>query len=648
MTLLLLAALVFTPSADTLPVPHAYRHAVEVGTRSASGAPGPRYWQQRVEYDMSASLDPADTTVTGSETITYHNNSPDTLDRVVLNLGQNVYAPGNPRDRTVPVTGGLTLDRVVVESTPVTLREPRGAMSLGTVADVMLPSPIPPGGTAVLEIDWHYVVPEGTFRGGREGGDVFYMSQWYPQIAVYDDLRGWARDPYLGDGEFYEEYGDFDVHLTVPAGWLVSATGVLENPRDVLTPDAASRLRSLSHDGVTHVVSTADRDAGRATAPGGPNGTLTWHYTAHDVRDFAWGASDRYVWDGTVAEYRTDDGSMRSAAIYALYRPEKPNWSRSAEFARHAIEFHSRWYPYPWPQMTVNEGVIGGGMEYPMITIIGGGRSPEALDGTISHELGHMWCPMLVGSDERNYAWMDEGFATFTEDMASASLFPDQRPEGLATMRSYLRVAGSDAETPSMRPADLYGPFGNRGVASYQKPASVFRALRTILGPDVFDRALRTYMRRWAFKHPRPLDFFHTFADVSGRSLDWFFYPWMYTTRVLDQAIVAVRQDAGDAGTVTVVVEDRGQIPMPVIVEVTSASGDTAMTMAGVDVWHDRRASIALKVRGKATSAVLDPDQRFPDVNRENNRWTSAPGVATRSRSVTSRPGGASPAPGRP
>jgi len=621
MTPLIIAALLLSPPADTLPVPHAYQRAIQAETRSADGAPGARYWQQRVEYRIRASLDPAATTVTGSETITYHNNSPDALDRVVLNLGQNVYAPGNPRDRTVPVTGGFTLDRVVAQGIPIVLDKPRGAISMGTVADLRLPSSIPSGGTAELQIDWSYVVPEATFRGGREGREVFYMSQWYPQIAVYDDLRGWVRDPYLGDGEFYEEYGDFDVDLTAPAGWLVSATGTLRNADDVLTPDAARRLRSVSHETITHVVSQADRDAGHATAAAGDGGTLTWHYTAQNVRDFAWGASDRYVWDATVAEYERDDGSTQSAAIYSLYRPEKPNWNRSAEFARHAIEFHSRWYPYPWPQMTVNEGVIGGGMEYPMITIIGGGRSPQGLYGTISHELGHMWCPMVVGSDERSYAWMDEGFATFTEDMASASLFPDGGPEGLASMNGYLRVAGSDNETPSMRPADLYGPFGNRGVASYQKPASVLRALRTILGPKVFDEAMRTYMRRWAFKHPHPLDLFHTFEDVAGADLDWYFYPWMYTTRVLDQAVVDVVQGNG---TATVVVEDHGGIPMPVIVEVTTASGNRVRTMVGVDVWRDRRASIDVKVDGPVTSVMLDPEQQFPDVNRKDDRWTPA------------------------
>jgi aminopeptidase N len=225
---------------------------------------------------------------------------------------------------------------------------------------------------------------------------------------------------------------------------------------------------------------------------------------------------------------------------------------------------------------------------------------------------------MVVGSDERNYAWMDEGFATFAEDLASANLFPDQGPEGLATMKGYLRVAGTDNETPSMRPADLYGASGNRGVASYQKPGSVFRALRTILGPAVFDDAMRTYMRRWAFKHPNPLDLFHTFDDVAGTDLAWYFYPWMYTTRVLDQAVVEVRQGMGVA---TVVVADKGEIPMPVIVEVTSDSGRKVRTMVGVDAWRGKHASIDVKIDGKVTSVVLDPEQRFPDVNREDNTW---------------------------
>jgi len=612
----LFAALLFAAPADTLPVPHRYQDALAAGTRSRTGAPGPRYWQQHASYRIRTRLLPSENRVTGSERITYTNHSPDTLSEIVLNLPQNVFAPGNPRNRAVPVTGGFALERIVVQGATVTL-EPEGE-SLTTVEAIDLARPLPPGGGAELEIDWSFVVPEGTFRMGREGSEVFYLAQWYPQIAVYDDLRGWVRDPYLGDGEFYLDYADFEVEVTAPAGWLVSATGVLENADEVLRPDAAGRLRSLSRERVTHVVDRAERDAGQATAAGGPDGTLTWRFRAGNVRDFAWGASNRYVWDGTVAENRAGDGSTSSSSIYTLYRPERPNWDRSAEFARHAIESHSAWYPYPWPHATVNEGVIGGGMEYPMITIIGGGRTPESLYGVISHELGHMWWPMVAGSDERSFAWIDEGFASLSEDLSFDAFFAGSNA-GLNTMNGYVRIAGTDEETPSMRPADQYGPFGNRGMASYGKPASVFRALRTILGPAVFDEAMRTYLRRWEYKHPNPLDLFWTFEDVSGQDLDWYFHPWLYTTRVLDQAVVGVEQGSGG---VVVVLEDRGEIPMPVILEVVEASGNRIRRMVPVTDWSEGRARVQVTVSGGVVEVVLDPEQRFPDVNRENNRWT--------------------------
>lgn len=611
----LVIALLIASPADTLPVPDAYRDALLSGTRSRTGAPGGDYWQQRVEYDIRTRLFPTENRVVGSEEITYHNQSPDTLREIVLNLAQNVFAAGNPRNRPVPVTGGFDLRRVMVQGTPIPLGS--ADRRVGTVLSLPLERPLPPGASTAVEIDWSFVVPEGTFRMGREGSEVFYLAQWYPQIATYDDLRGWVRDPYLGDGEFYLDYGDFTVEVTAPAGWLVSGSGVLQNANEVLPGDAVARMRSLERGRVTHIVTRGERDAGRATLPGGADGTLTWRFVAENVRDFAWGSSNRYVWDGTVAEYPADDGSSVRSAIYTFYRPEKPNWEQSAAYARHAIETHSAWYPYPYPQMTVNEGVIGGGMEYPMITIIGGGGTPLALYGVISHELAHMWWPMVAGSDERNYAWMDEGMASFAEDLATPLLFPDE-DAGRSTMNRYLRVAGTDRETESMRPADLYGPFGNRGIASYQKPATAFRALRTILGPAVFDRSLRTYLRRWAFKHPTPLDLFWTFEDVSGRDLDWFFYPWMYTTRVLDQGIAGVT--LGD-GAVTVVVEDRGEIPMPVIVEVVNDSGGRSRAMASVEDWRAGSMAIRMDVSGIVREVILDPEGRFPDVNREDNRW---------------------------
>jgi hypothetical protein len=613
--LLLVASLAAAPPADTLPVPHRFQQALEALTRTRTGVSGPRYWQQGVSYRIRTRLIPEEARVTGSERIAYTNRSPDTLTEIALNLAQNVFAPGNPRNRPVPVTGGFELKRVVVQGVPVTLTA-RGA-SLTTSESLRLAQPLAPGGTAELEIDWSFLVPEGTFRMGRDGTELFYLAQWYPQVAVYDDLRGWVRDPYLGNGEFYLEYGDFEVEITAPAGWLVSATGVLQNASEVLTPQAVERLGALARDRVTHVVSREDLGAGRATAPAGAGGTLTWRFRAENVRDFAWGSSNRYVWDATVAEYKSDDGSARSSKIYTLYRPDRPNWERSAEFARHAIESHSTWYPYPYPHMTVNEGVIGGGMEYPMITIIGGGRTPEALYGVTSHELAHMWWPMVAGSDERNFAWIDEGFASFAEDLSSEVFFPGTAA-GLNTMNGYLRIAGSDDETPSMRPTDEVGPFGNRGMAAYGKPASVFRALRTILGPAVFDDAMKAYLQRWAFKHPTPLDLFWTFEDVSRQDLDWFFYPWLYTTRVLDQAVSGVEQGAGGGA---VLLEDLGEIPMPAVVEVVTEDGNRSRQVVPVGEWRDRRVRMQVGRPGRVVEVVLDPEQRFPDVNRENNRW---------------------------
>ncbi len=272
-TFLLAALLLASPPVDTLPVPHAYLNALEAGTRTRSGAPGPRYWQQKVDYRIQAELHPREHRVAGRETIHYRNNSPDTLRQIVFNLPQNVFAPGNPRDRAVPLTGGFTLDRVVVQGTETEIGPRRGATSVGTVAGVRLARPLAPGGSADLEISWHFTVPQGTFRMGREDSEVFYLGQWYPQIAVYDDLQGWVRDPYLGDGEFYLEYGDFDVEFTAPAGWPVSASGVLQNPEDVLTPVEIRRLTALSHDSVTHVLTRDERDAGHATAEGGRTGS---------------------------------------------------------------------------------------------------------------------------------------------------------------------------------------------------------------------------------------------------------------------------------------------------------------------------------------------------------------------------------------
>lgn len=624
------------PLLRPVPVPAPYRAALERGTRATSGAPGPRYWQQRVSYRIEAELDPASRTLRGSERIVYRNRSPDTIADVVLNLYQNVFSEGVPRNRPVDLTGGSTLERVAVEGRPLeahALAEipvergdtaaPVGYAVDGTLARLVLPRPLLPGDSTTLEISWHYTVPAvGAFRTAWEdalGGRVFQIGQWYPQIATYDDLRGWDATPYLGDGEFYLEYGDWEVALTLPAGWLVGATGELLNPAEVLTEETRRRLRqALATDSTTHVVTEADLAAGRGTR--NSRGTLTWRFRARDVRDFAWVASDRYVWDVARATIEGAAGT-RYVPVHAFYRPGAPGWQDAARYGRHAVSFFSELLvPYPYPQVTVAEGPIYG-MEYPQLVFIARPQRPEDLYAVIAHEVGHEWFPMLVGQDEASYAWMDEGLATFHEDSARAVFYPGSDPWSGDRDR-YLRVSGSEREVPLMRHTDLVDPYGARTVAAYSKPGTLLRSLRAVLGDSIFTSALRAYAREWLLKHPTPWDFFATVEGASGRDLDWFWYPWWWETGTLDQAIRAVAQP--DSQTVTITVADLGDIPVPTRLVVTAENGATTAAEIPIEVWTvDRRreATLSLPVFGRVVRVEIDPDRLFPDVDRTNDVW---------------------------
>jgi len=625
-----------------VPVSDAFRRGLAAGTRTATGEPGARWWQQGVRYRIRAELDPQSTVLRGSERIVYRNRSPDTLRTVVLNLYQNIYTANAARNRRAPDTGGVTLDRVVAQGMALA-EQPAARIGImrvaqnpasgyaveGTLARLVLPRAIAPGDSAAFEVDWHHRVPPApTFRTAWEdalGARAFVVGQWYPQIAVYDDVYGWDATPYLGDGEFYLEYGDFDVDLTLPAGWIVGATGTLANAAEVLSSQSRERLARAASgaDSVVHVVTAADLASGAALARAA-NGRLTWRFTARNVRDFAFATSDHYLWDASTAAV-ADSSGERSIAIHALYRPGAPGWERAWRYGQHAISFLSRTIlPYAYGQATIAEGPIAG-MEYPMLVFINRAPSAESLEAVIAHELGHQWFPMLVGSDEARYAWMDEGVNSYHEDRAAADFFRGAEPR-LGTQAAYLAVAGRDAEVPLMRHTDLATPYGARTVAAYSKPAAVLVALRAVLGDATFDRAMREYARSWSFRHPQPWDFFATFERVAGRDLDWFWTPWFFETGVLDQSIESVRAVSGG---VEVVVRDRGENPMPVIVAATSGDGVVTEAEAGVEEWLARGGMRTLTVlvptQGAPTRVEIDPRQLLPDADRGNNVWTPAP-----------------------
>ncbi|MCL7979376.1 MAG: M1 family metallopeptidase [marine benthic group bacterium] len=611
--------------------PSRYDDALTAGTRSLVGRPGAGYWQQAADYRIAVEIDPKTARLTGSETITYHNNSPDQLNSIVVRFYQNVFSEGVTRNRSVTLTGGIDLNRIAVngldlgeleaprfENGRVVRPEGPGYRLDGTVAVVQLEEPLPTGGSVELEVDWGFTVSGGGgFRNGHLDNSVFNVAQWYPQVSVYDDVFGWDRSQYLGNGEFYVGYGRFEVDVTVPEGWVVVGTGMLQNPDEVLRPEQVRALRSApALDTVIAVVSEGDLEAGNATRPS-ETGKLTWRFAADSVRDFAFAASDRYLWHVTGAD--TGNPGHR-ALIQNVYTPDNAHWSEATLYAKHAIEFFSDYIlPYPYPQATAAMGPPQvNGMEYPMVTFITHRASGRGLNGVVTHELSHFWMPMIVGTKEMAYAWMDEGFTVFNTALAMDDWY-ETSDSRKGSMNGYLQAARFEAEVPIMRHTDYAdNPFG-RSVAAYSKPGTLLHSLRHMLGAERFDEFYRDYARTWAFKHPMPWDFFNMAEEAAGTDLDWFWQAWFYDTAVLDQAISEVRT-TGEGVDVTV--ENLEWGVMPVEIRVGSGDGSTETVVLPASVWAGTRSvTTSVPFEGEVDQVVIDPDEWYPDIDRSNNSW---------------------------
>lgn len=623
------------PALRPVPVSPLFERAVLAGTRTHAGRPGPRYWQARVRYEIRAELDPATASLTGSERIVWHNASPDTVRAMVVNLYQNLFSREIVGDQPF-ATEGTTLTRVAAQGT--VLRERKGeaewtgilrrnatpgyAVRL-TAARLRLPRPAAPGDSVLLEIDWRQrVPPAGGPRTGWDdtlGARAFQVSQGYPQVAAYDDVNGWDLTPYLGTGELYTPFGDFDVALTVPAGHLVGATGELQNAEQVLPAPVLRRLRqALSSGAATEVVTEADLRAGRATLRG-TGGKVTWRFRARDVRDFAFGTSGRYVWRASRLRIPGADGRTRDVAIHALNRPGAAGWDVVPGDLRHTIEFYSgALVPYLYPQITAVEGPVPG-MEHPQLIFVGRVEDRDVMRYLVIHEAGHEWFPMMVQQDEAAYAWMDEGLNTYYDELAQQAVVPDSQFHR-GSLESYRQIAGTRTERSLSTHIDEVGGQA-WGVAGYSKPAVLMRALRSVVGAETFDRTMRTYARDWLLKHPTPWDFFNAFEREHGQDLDWFWYPWWFTTRTLDQAVAAVEPVPGG---VRVTVEDRGRIAAPTRLLLTLEGGATARAEIPVERWlQDGARSVTVQVPAAApvVRVEIDPEEFFPDVRPANNVW---------------------------
>jgi hypothetical protein len=628
-----------------IPLTNMVRRAFAAGTRDSSGRPGRNYWQLRTDYTIRAHFEPATSTVSGHQTVVIHNNSDSALRTVVLRLDQNIFAANVPRAEPVTeITDGMKLTRLVVNGLPVDLLNPSSGRGRGrggagapptvptisgvtqTSETIFLPAPIPAKGTGTIEADWNFRVPRADgvrgLRMGRWGDTLYQVAQWYPRVAVYDDLRqgGWDTDPYLGPSEFYNNFGHFDVTYDMPAGWVVASTGVLQNPQDVLTPTARERLSHvLESDSVRTIVGADERGPGKATAAGD---RLAWHFVADSVADVAWGTSSQYVWDAT----RATIPGKGPIPVYILYLAgNAQRYAPAGAITRHALEFYSKlWMPYAFPVETVVDGPEGG-MEYPMFIMSSAGAA--------DHETGHQWWPMMVGVNETWYGFMDEGFNQYMNRLSAADRAgnpPDQNGPG----QSYGRMSGEEREAPLMWDANYGGP--NYSYQAYAKAPLMLSMLGGIVGDSAVWSAHSAYANAWRFKHPSPWDYAFFMSNALKRDLGWFWYYWLFTTESVSGSI----QQVATAGShTTVTVRQNGEMPSPVVLRVdfdpkgpklrpmpnsTIVDSGTAIVTYPVDVWFSGsrtfKANLSFGGR-KITKVTLDPYCRFPDRDPSDNMW---------------------------
>lgn len=635
-----------------VPLPGGIRKAYDAGTRDLSGRPGPNYWQMETDFEIDVRLDPATHTLTGNESILIHNNSPDELDRIVLRLDHNIFRPTAQRGASVPAetTEGMVVTRIAVNGENVDLdSQPSRTRRRGqtgqarrnsvrgldqTVATISLANPIAPHSIAKLEIDWNTALPGGPNGRGhrmtqRWGETLFQPTQWFPRLAKYDDLNGWDTSPYLGPAEFYNNFGSFDVRIDVPAGWIVTGTGILQNPEEVLTETARKRLSTVldSNSEIT-IVGEDEVGPGKSTADGD---RLTWHFKAELVNDFAWATAENYVWKAT----RATIPGKGPIPIHMVYLPERADrFKRAGAISRHALEFYSKlWMAYPFPQLTMQDGPSAG-MEYPMVI--------NSNQGAADHEVGHQWWPMMLGTNETWYGWMDEGLNVYMNSLSGADTrWSVANFNGRG--QSYGRISGNLAEPTMMWPSNHSGSM--YGFQAYSKATLMLSMLGGIVGDDEVQRAIAEYAEVWAFKHPSPWDFVFFMSNALDKDLGWFWYYWLWTTESVDGSIENVAISGTQA---TVTVSQTGQMPSPVVLKIEFADGSPAMEPTlnakiladgsavitwPVDVWFDGNRTYEAKFdfgERQIEKITLDPNGRFPDRIVSDNVWTPQTESGTR------------------
>ncbi|MFM1933432.1 MAG: Membrane alanyl aminopeptidase [Bacteroidota bacterium] len=597
--------------------------------RSAAGVPGPGYWQNSADYKIAVSLDDVANKITGDVEITYKNNSPDKLPFLWLQLDQNSFNTQSRGGKTTPISGGrfgnlafeggYKIESVTIDGKPANF------IVEDTRMQIRLASPLAEKvGTAKIKIAYSFTSPENASdRMGiqqTKNGAIYTVAQWFPRVCVYDDIEGWNVLPYLGAGEFYLEYGNFEYSINAPASHIVVGSGELLNPTEVYTADQVKKWAAAANSETTVVIRSAAEVTDPASRPS--KDRLTWKFKCNNARDVAFASSKAFILDACRINLPSGKKSM-AVSVYPVESDGKDAWARSSEYVKASIEHYSNWlYEYSYPVATNVAGIVSG-MEYPGIIFCGYKDKTASLWGVTDHEFGHNWFPMIVGSNERKFAWMDEGFNTFINFYSTDAFNKGEYKNRKFDMHTIAKSMFRETADPIMSIPDVI-QTRNLGWEAYNKPGFGLRILReNILGADRFDYAFKNYIAKWAFKHPTPMDFFRAMEDGAGEDLGWFWRAWFYELWRLDQSVKDVdyvEQDPAKGAVITI--ENLDKMAMPAVVEVELTSGEKERFTFPVEIWQ-RGATWTFRTSTKLPikSVVIDPDHSFPDMDSKNNTW---------------------------
>ncbi len=605
--------------------------------RAADGTPGPKYWQNRADYNIAATLDDSLQNITGNVTISYTNNSPQNLQFVWLQVDQNIYNLQSRAVAATAISGGRWANRnsfnggYNIKSVSV-VQNGRTTSANYLISDTRMQIKLSDairanGGNIQFKIEYSFAIPEyGTDRLGRlktKNGWINEIAQWYPRMCVYDNVYGWNTLPYLGQGEFYLEYGNIDYSVSAPAGQIVVGSGELVNAAEVLTKEQLARWNKAKNSDSTVKIRTVDEVNNNT---GTNTKRVIWRFRCTNTRDVAWASSAAFVWDAARMNFPSGKKAV-AASVYPVEVADDSAWGRSTEYVKGAIEFYSKYlYEFTYPVATNVAGIVGG-MEYPGIVFCGSRAKGRSLWGVTSHEFGHNWFPMIVGSNERKYPWMDEGFNTYINTMADSAFHKSEYLDSNASnLMRFSRSFYADGSESIFTIPDVTSGH-NLGIVAYRKPGAGLTILRNeILGKSRFDSAFRYYVHEWAFKHPTPYDFFHCIENYSGETLDWFWRGWFMNNWKIDQEVQEVTpadyRDPSQGSIITVA--NLGQLPMPTTVEITEANGKKSRVQLPIEVWqHGPVWRFRYNNTSAITKVMVDPDKNYPDANSGNNVWTN-------------------------